>query len=186
MTYPADSYYESIIRDNPLYRLRRLDFRWRWFYSAKRIRSFSWIHSGEIFTYRKSCLTVQKAPVNPAWQVPNSYYTSISIPLSSRQVRKIRSVLGAIPFSQMHTTACSFVNWMEKGMISEDFRCHFLFGFSYRFADGNPCISLEPLEQILKQIAETSDQYGKISSMEARLFTEQRWARLHPDTQERN
>lgn len=185
MTRPTDSYYEAIIRRSLRYRIGYRAFRWRRFYSAGRIRSFSWTHGGEIYTFQKDCLTVQKAPVSPHWQVPDVYNRPVSIPLSPAQVRSIRKALEKIPFSRMKTTACSFVNRMEDGMIAEDLCCRFLLGGCYRFADTGYCRELEPLEKILEKIADTSEAYGKIRELETWLFTEQRWDQLQKKAKER-
>ena len=178
MTTPSSSYYEAIIRENPKYAVKYLAHRWLPFYRASRIRSFTWTRSGDIFSYRKGCLTFQQAPVNPAWQVPDSYFQPVAIPLNARREAAIAKTLAAIPFSRLKTSACSFVNLMGGHMITEDLTCRFPLGFTYRFAAKRFCQELDPLYRLLTQIAGNSPDYQQICHMETWLFTEQRWDQL--------
>ncbi len=180
MTSPTSSYYENIIRSSLSYRLRYLGHRWPGIFSARQIRSFSWEHSRDLFTYRKGCLTVRKTEAHPSWQVPEAYLTPITIPLSRRQEAALRAALGKVPFSRLRSAPVSFVNLMSDAMISEDFRCRLPLGLSYRYVDRHSCEALAPLEKALLAIAETSDQYRKITRMEALLFSDTRWEQLHP------
>lgn len=178
MTTPSSSYYENIIRSNPAYILQYRQHRWRFFYRSGNISSFIWKHSTDIFTFSKSCLTVQKAPVHPSWQVPASYHRPVTISLTARQKAEVRKALASIPFSRLKTDPCSFVNLMGDYMISEDLVCYLPFGFSYRFASQSPCEALQPLLQVLEQIAAGSPDYAEICRMEKHLFSWHRWEQL--------
>lgn len=181
MTSPGRGYYEQILRKNPLHRLKYRQCRWRWFYSAKRIRSFSWKHGSNLYSYRSGCLTMQKDRVSPDWKVPEIYNAPVTILLTRQQENAIRSALEKVPFSQLKTTPKSFVNLLAGGAITENFRCRFPLGFSYRFVKGSRAEELEPLARVLEKIAGTDKAWRERSQMEAWLFTEQRWDQLHPD-----
>lgn len=182
MTTPASGYYENILHSKSLYRRKYRQCRWRRFYASDRIHSFTWEHSGDLYTYRKGSLTVQKAPASPHWQVPERYHMPVRISLSPKQEAAIRAALQKVPFSRLKTTADSFVNLFSVGMITENFLCRFPLGFSYRFADRSRREELVPLARVLEKIAGAEKDWQEISRMEAWLFSEQRWAQLYPDT----
>lgn len=180
MTSPASGYYENILRGNLRYRWQYRQCRWHWFYAPQRIRSFSWEHSCDLYTYRKGSLTVQKAPVSPDWQVPPRYHKPVRITLTRKQEASIRTALQKVSFSRLNTGADSFVNLLKGGMITENFLCRFPLGFSFRFVSRSRQAELAPLAQVLEQIAGTAKDWQEISQMEAWLFTDQRWEQLHP------
>lgn len=180
MTSPASSYYENIIRGSLSYRLRYRQHRWPKVCSANQIRVFSWEHSRDLFTYRKGCLTVRKTESHPSWQVPEEYLTPIHISLSRKQEAALRAALREVPFSRLRSTPVSFVNLMSDAMITENFHCRLPMGLTYQYVDRHSCQALAPLEKALLAIAETSDQYREITRMEPWLFSEKRWAQLHP------
>ena len=106
----------------------------------------------------------------------------VSISLTKKQEAAIRASLQKVPFSRLKTSADSFVNLREGGMITEHFLCRFPLGLSSRFVSRSRREELAPLARVLDKIAHTEQNWIEISRMEAWLFTEQRWNQLHPDT----
>lgn len=183
MTSPAPQYYENIIARDPKLQAQYLQHIWPRFRSVRKIRSFTFERSMNIYSYSKGRLTFRKSPPNPSWAPPAEYLREVEIPLTAAQEASIRRALAEANFPFLRSSPCAFVNFAGGYLVSEHFHCRFSMGKEYHFASEMAEPRLDALERTLDTIAGTSAQCRRLDQLEKEIFDFKRWERLNGTTQ---